>query len=100
MHDIFTRARTRPMQPLCTRPNAGSTIGYLVLINLVTENESSVICVTYPPRRILRSCRKRTSGKRGGGGFKISDVPGQLRGGWFVKLLKKLKFQIFSELIS
>ena len=41
----------------------------------------------------------RTSGKLGEGGFKILDVPGR---GWFVKIRtsEKLKFQIFSELIS
>ena len=29
---------------------------------------------------------QRTSGKWGGGGFEISDIPGRGEGGWFVKV--------------
>ena len=58
--------------------------------------------MTHSKLCLLRGRLQRTSGKWGGGGFKISDIPGREEGVvcessdvW--KFLKKSKFQNFSE---
>ena len=51
----------------------------------------------------LKGRLQRSSSKWGGGGFAISDDPGREGGGGVVlkfRTSKKLKFQMFSELIS
>ena len=55
--------------------------------------------------RWLRGRLQRTSGKWGGGGFEISDIPGRREGvvcgsSDVRKFLKKSKFQNFSELFK